>query len=62
MTYDVMVERGLPSETLEIFVWLENQDLHFGQDWTWTTVPGSSFVQLSFYDPKNATMFALRWS
>lgn len=62
MNHSVMVNKGLPSATMEIFVWLKNQGLLFERDWVWKTMPGSGRLQLSFRKPEHAIMFALRWS
>ncbi len=62
MNHSVMVYKGLPSEVMEIFVWLNDRHLHFERDWVWKTVPGSALMQVSFKKPEHATMFALRWA
>lgn len=62
MNHSVMVYKGLPSEAMELFVWLKKQGLLFERDWVWKTMPGSALIQVSFKKPEHATMFALRWA
>lgn len=59
--YDVMVDRGTDPSAMEIFVWIKEQGLHFNEDWFWHTVPGSSFMKVSFAKEEYANWFKLRW-
>ena len=45
----------------DVFDWLEQQGIEYGEDWTWSHYPSDGTV-FRFAKDDHATLFALRWA
>ena len=65
MTYDVAVKLKPQDVLLDIFDWLENNNLYFSADWDFTRpdyFKGDWNHTFKFKRSEDATLFALRWA
>jgi hypothetical protein len=57
--YTIQVKLRPGGGYLDLFDWLEQQKIEFGEDWAWDNLRPAEF---RFAKPEHATMFALRWA
>jgi len=48
----------------DVWNWLEQHGMFYGEHWSWSRVFGDRLTdsEFSFGQPEHATLFALRWS
>jgi len=60
---EVMFDRDThtTADMLDIYVWLKDSGLAFGEDWHWEQQSGSSKIKFFFLEEEHATLFMLKW-